>query len=230
VRITDGRGVEYFYGHLDRFARGLRPGQRVQAGRTLGYIGNTGDATGGPTHVHFEIHLHGLPTPPKPYVDRWLLTAEVRASRLHRGSEGPESVSAPAHRDVYVAAFGGPVVVLDVATTSLRPESDESPRALWTIGGGILLAFVLLGFLRAGPRRRETNEFVANTSRSSELLRAMVAHPDPEPAVVTMGSTVPPAVDDAAFTLGAPNPSRSGVAIGLMVIVAVVATTWSWVK
>ena len=244
VKITDAAGVQYFYGHLDRFAAGLRPGQQVRAGQILGYVGNSGNAVGGATHVHFEILLGGLPTPPKPYVDRWLLAAQVKASRLHRGSKGPVSVPPPAHRDAYAAAFGGPMVMLGLATTSLRGEPEDSLGPLWAIGGGILLAFVLLGFLRAGPRRRETPAFSASTTRSSELLEAMCAQPGPQPAVVPRGSTATTwAILDEPLRLEAtgsagqsgvhvrtPNPSRSGVATGLMVIVAVTATTWSWIK
>jgi murein DD-endopeptidase MepM/ murein hydrolase activator NlpD len=49
----------------------LRVGQRVAVGTVLGYVGDTGNATGGPAHLHFEIRRPAQ-IPPKPSVDRWL--------------------------------------------------------------------------------------------------------------------------------------------------------------
>jgi murein DD-endopeptidase MepM/ murein hydrolase activator NlpD len=85
VEITDGNGTSYFYAHMERRTAGLRVGLRVRMGQVIGFVGNTGNAAGGPTHLHFEVQPHGVPVPPKPYVDRWLLSAEAKAKRLvHR--------------------------------------------------------------------------------------------------------------------------------------------------
>jgi murein DD-endopeptidase MepM/ murein hydrolase activator NlpD len=53
VRITGTDGY-VFYAHLDRFAPGLRTGQRVTAGTRIGTVGQTGSAS--TPHLHFEIH------------------------------------------------------------------------------------------------------------------------------------------------------------------------------
>src|SRR3989442_1294690 len=82
VEITDAAGTQYFYAHLSGFAPGLAVRQHVRVGQVLGYVGNTGDAIATSPHLHFEVQPHGVPVPPKPYVDAWLLIAEQKAQAL----------------------------------------------------------------------------------------------------------------------------------------------------
>jgi murein DD-endopeptidase MepM/ murein hydrolase activator NlpD len=108
VYVTQDDGTYFYLAHLAGFA-GQANGQRVKVGEVVGFVGDSGNARGGPPHLHFEIH----PTPtrtvttgrgkarrtevvhvrvppgtrlaatnPKPYLDNWLNEAMADAPRL----------------------------------------------------------------------------------------------------------------------------------------------------
>jgi murein DD-endopeptidase MepM/ murein hydrolase activator NlpD len=58
VELEHGSGVVTVYGHLSRFAKQLRRGQRVELGKVIGYVGSTGLATG--PHLHYEYRVRGV--------------------------------------------------------------------------------------------------------------------------------------------------------------------------
>jgi murein DD-endopeptidase MepM/ murein hydrolase activator NlpD len=45
----------YYYAHLERYADGLREGDRVRAGQILGSVGTSGNAPKDTPHLHFAI-------------------------------------------------------------------------------------------------------------------------------------------------------------------------------
>jgi murein DD-endopeptidase MepM/ murein hydrolase activator NlpD len=56
IWLRDTAGNTYFYGHLASIADGLQDGSPLALGQQIATVGNTGDARGGPSHLHFEIH------------------------------------------------------------------------------------------------------------------------------------------------------------------------------
>ena len=59
-------GNSYYYAHLDSVM--TIEGRPVKTGDTLGRVGNTGNAAGGPTHLHFGIYTSGGAVDPYPYI------------------------------------------------------------------------------------------------------------------------------------------------------------------
>jgi murein DD-endopeptidase MepM/ murein hydrolase activator NlpD len=58
IELEHGSGVVTVYGHLSRFAPKLRRGQRVDLAEVIGYVGQTGLATG--PHLHYEYRVRGV--------------------------------------------------------------------------------------------------------------------------------------------------------------------------
>lgn len=57
IKIRHNSEYETAYGHMQKFASGMRPGIRVKKGQIIGYVGSTGRSTG--PHLHFEILRKG---------------------------------------------------------------------------------------------------------------------------------------------------------------------------
>ncbi len=58
VELDHARGITTVYGHLSRFAAGLRRGQHVTQGQVIAFVGMTGLATG--PHLHYEYRVDGI--------------------------------------------------------------------------------------------------------------------------------------------------------------------------
>jgi murein DD-endopeptidase MepM/ murein hydrolase activator NlpD len=88
VILEHGAGISTLYGHMSRFVKGMRNGQRVSQGQTIGYVGSTGAATG--PHLHYEYRVNGVHKNPrtvplpdaKPIPDQYMAEFQTRSGAL----------------------------------------------------------------------------------------------------------------------------------------------------
>jgi murein DD-endopeptidase MepM/ murein hydrolase activator NlpD len=77
LRLRHGGGWDTGYGHISRYAAGIRPGVHVRQGQVVAYVGSTGLATG--PHLHYETWLNGQRVNP--------LSAKVPQGTILAGAE-----------------------------------------------------------------------------------------------------------------------------------------------
>jgi murein DD-endopeptidase MepM/ murein hydrolase activator NlpD len=90
VRIEHEDGLSTAYAHLSRIADGIQPGRRISQGETIGYVGQTGLATG--PNLHYEVRRNGAPVNPaeldlparRTLQGRTLKTFQAQRERIHK--------------------------------------------------------------------------------------------------------------------------------------------------
>ena len=88
--VTTADGTYYYMAHLNSFAPDLANGAPVKQGRIVGLAGDSGNAKGGPPHVHFEIHPGGgAAVNPKLILDGWVAAALARVPELLASFQAP---------------------------------------------------------------------------------------------------------------------------------------------
>ncbi|NII50031.1 peptidoglycan DD-metalloendopeptidase family protein [Frigoribacterium endophyticum] len=64
--VIDGQKVTSTYSHMQTGSVEVKVGDTVTVGQLVGKVGSTGNSTG--AHLHFEIHLAGVPVDPYPWL------------------------------------------------------------------------------------------------------------------------------------------------------------------
>ena len=80
VVLDHGHDLLTVYGHLSAIA--VLPGQHVTLGQVIGYVGQTGRATG--PHLHYEVRVHNVPVNPHKY----LRTTYAQVAKLDGDQSG----------------------------------------------------------------------------------------------------------------------------------------------
>ncbi|MBE6453073.1 MAG: M23 family peptidase [Alphaproteobacteria bacterium] len=63
IKIRHNSEFSTAYGHMQSFAKGIRPGVRVKQGQVIAYVGSTGRSTG--PHLHYEVIQNGRRVNPR---------------------------------------------------------------------------------------------------------------------------------------------------------------------
>jgi murein DD-endopeptidase MepM/ murein hydrolase activator NlpD len=113
VVINHSDGYATAYGHLSRFAAGMRRGAKLHQGEVFAYSGMTGLATG--PHLHYEIRVNGTQVNP--------LKVKMADGRLLTGSELREYLAQRLRMDQLLASTPLETKVADAATDMRQAKS-----------------------------------------------------------------------------------------------------------
>jgi murein DD-endopeptidase MepM/ murein hydrolase activator NlpD len=136
VYVVQPDGTYWYLTHLAGTAEGLVTGASVVTGQVVGFVGTSGNAAGGPPHLHFEVHPGGGGAiDPKQVLDQFIADALELAPRVV---------------EAYAAAAQNGTTPTKIALPTPAPQPVAAalpPRAalLWTTavsptGGAIHLA------------------------------------------------------------------------------------------
>jgi murein DD-endopeptidase MepM/ murein hydrolase activator NlpD len=96
LRIRHSGQWDTGYGHISRYAKGIKPGVHVRQGQVVAYVGSTGLATG--PHLHYEVWLNGQRVNP--------IGAKVPQGTILAGGELSRFKAQRNHIDQMLAAGG----------------------------------------------------------------------------------------------------------------------------
>jgi len=121
--LRDAAGNEFYYAHLSAYSPLAIAGKRVRAGDVLGFVGDSGDAAGGPPHLHFEIHPVDLlrygydgAVAPYPFLVAWRRAEDVSFASGRTYVLGRDGLVGPPGAPVAAAQAGA--VLLDASDIS----------------------------------------------------------------------------------------------------------------
>lgn len=141
VTTANPGGETFVYMHLDRFGEGVAPGVVLEQGSLIGYVGNTGNASGGAAHLHLEIHnSSGVAVDPFPRLTAEFTPAEKISylTKIFGQTSDPVALSellVSNFRSVFTAAAQAGLILPPLITGAL----DTVPAQPSASGGSVSL-------------------------------------------------------------------------------------------
>ena len=141
VEIQHANGYVTAYNHMSGFGRGIAEGSRVIQGQTVGYLGDSGLATG--PHLHYEVIINGnfvdpmaIKLPRTREFDGKMLSAFKRErDRIDQlMGEAPSAVAMSAEKSAPAPVSGTPELQPN-STASSRLAPEPNPNAARTPSG-----------------------------------------------------------------------------------------------
>jgi len=162
ARVDLSDGSHLYYAHLSAWnTQQFSTGDAVHPGDIIGYCGNSGDAAGGPTHVHFGWYgKDGNAIDPMKLLIGFLHQAEQNLSSVKAGAPSKKEIAKVAVPDTKGSATERdstgytqsliPGVVISADTADVTPVSSTSIDPI-VVASAVL--WVMLGVPLFVPRR-----------------------------------------------------------------------------
>ncbi len=169
VRTMNPGGESFVYMHLVSVASGIKSGDVLKRGDVIGFVGNTGNASGGPAHLHFEIRKDGANDPYPRLTQAFTLEERMRGveQALQKGGVNYATMYVSRFRATFDAARAQGISIppailalLDATPPSTTPSIPTVPSANGLIVFGENNALIV-----------ELQEFLINAASGSESAR-----------------------------------------------------------
>ncbi|HEX9170242.1 MAG TPA: M23 family metallopeptidase, partial [Roseiarcus sp.] len=141
VEIQHANGYVTTYNHMSGFGRGVVEGAHVVQGQTIGYLGDTGLATG--PHLHYEVIINGNFVDPmaiklartREFDGKMLAAFKRERERIDQLMAQSPSAAAMAAERPASAPIAATAELQPSATASAPPTSAPNPNAARTSPG-----------------------------------------------------------------------------------------------
>jgi hypothetical protein len=129
VQVAGDDGNVYYYAHLNNIQDTISRGMRVAQGTVLGGVGNSGNAQGTSTHLHFEVRRNGHAISPNSFLESGTIQDTTPLSAIP-GLYGEEQVQALLDEQRRAMEITNGIAPFDPASFNQAPAQTEEERQL----------------------------------------------------------------------------------------------------